>query len=210
MIINPRLGGKNFSDAESGTFTGTRSPTSWRPTPVRRLPSFGGSAFALAHDLAPRLNRTHGAQGLAQVNHPSQPNLRRGDEEVVCHRSQGRILSSRHASLAPRKPVFRAPTFDHWLSALLFSTHKVLASGFSGEARLPTFPRDEFEGTTCHSSTHKGGREWAGKKAVVVGCCNSGHDIAQDFYQEGADTTIVQRSSTCTFLHPLFFTLSQP
>lgn len=33
-------------------------------------------------------------------------------------------------------------------------------------------------------------------KAVVVGCCNSGHDIAHDFYEQGAETTIVQRSST--------------
>jgi cation diffusion facilitator CzcD-associated flavoprotein CzcO len=30
----------------------------------------------------------------------------------------------------------------------------------------------------------------------VVGCCNSGHDIAQDFYENGYDVTIVQRSST--------------
>lgn len=32
-----------------------------------------------------------------------------------------------------------------------------------------------------------------GKKAIGVGCCNSGHDIAQDFYENGYDTTIVQR-----------------
>lgn len=58
--------------------------------------------------------------------------------------------------------------------------HLVMATGFSGEPRLPSFPRDEFEGTVCHSSGHKGarGQGWEGKKAVVVGCCNSGHDIA--------------------------------
>ncbi|KAL8291284.1 hypothetical protein RQP46_002262 [Phenoliferia psychrophenolica] len=66
----------------------------------------------------------------------------------------------------------------------------VLASGFSGEARLPTFPMDEFKGTTYHSSTHPGGRGWAGKKAVVVGCCNSGHDISADFYENGADNVM--------------------
>lgn len=32
---------------------------------------------------------------------------------------------------------------------------------------------------------------------VVVGCCNSGHDIAMDFYEQGAKSvTLVQRSST--------------
>lgn len=35
-----------------------------------------------------------------------------------------------------------------------------------------------------------------GKKAVVVGCCNSGHDIARDYYDHGYDVTMVQRSST--------------
>lgn len=74
--------------------------------------------------------------------------------------------------------------------------HLVLATGFSGEPRWPSFPREEFKGTLCHSSGHKGGQGWEGKKAVVVGCCNSGHDIAQDFAERGADVTIVQRSST--------------
>ena len=35
-----------------------------------------------------------------------------------------------------------------------------------------------------------------GKKAVVIGCCNSGHDIARDYYDNGYDITMVQRSST--------------
>ena len=42
---------------------------------------------------------------------------------------------------------------------------------------MPTFPMDEFKGEISHSSKHPGchGKpEWSGKKAVVVGCCNSG------------------------------------
>ncbi|BGP19956.1 hypothetical protein JCM10213v2_008087 [Rhodosporidiobolus nylandii] len=76
--------------------------------------------------------------------------------------------------------------------------HLVLASGFSGEPRIPKFPKDEFKGYLVHSSQHPGshGKDWAGKKAVVIGCCNSGHDIAADFYEHGVDTTIVQRSHT--------------
>jgi len=34
------------------------------------------------------------------------------------------------------------------------------------------------------------------KCAIVVGCCNSGHDIAQDFYENGYSVTLIQRSST--------------
>lgn len=59
---------------------------------------------------------------------------------------------------------------------------------------------DDFKGDVlCHSSEHKGARtdvKGKGKKAIVVGCCNSGHDIAQDYYENGYDITIVQRSST--------------
>lgn len=74
--------------------------------------------------------------------------------------------------------------------------HLVLSSGFSGEAKLPSFPREEFTGTAIHSSKHAGGKLWRGKTAVVVGCCNSGHDIAADLYENGADVTIIQRSHT--------------
>jgi putative flavoprotein involved in K+ transport len=73
----------------------------------------------------------------------------------------------------------------------------VLATGAAGEPRVPDVPgREMFEGTSYHSSQHSSGQSWAGKKAVVVGACNSGHDIAQDLYEAGADVTLVQRSST--------------
>ncbi|GAA5903013.1 flavin-containing monooxygenase [Sporobolomyces salmoneus] len=76
--------------------------------------------------------------------------------------------------------------------------HLILASGFSGEARLPNFPMDEFKGVIHHSSQHPGcvGQGWEGKKAIVVGACNSGHDIAFDFCESGVETTMVQRSHT--------------
>ncbi|GLB37667.1 hypothetical protein LshimejAT787_0407180 [Lyophyllum shimeji] len=38
--------------------------------------------------------------------------------------------------------------------------------------------------------------KFKGVKAVVVGACNSGHDIAQDFTKHGIDVTMYQRSST--------------
>lgn len=77
--------------------------------------------------------------------------------------------------------------------------HIIQATGHSGEMKMPQikgmgeFKRDRL----CHSSQFKGANANSkGKKAIVVGCCNSGHDIAQDFYEHGYDTTIVQRSST--------------
>jgi len=57
--------------------------------------------------------------------------------------------------------------------------HIIMATGFSGEARMPSWPgMDTFKGPMPHSSKHIGAAGWEGKKAVVVGCCNSGHDIA--------------------------------
>jgi len=32
---------------------------------------------------------------------------------------------------------------------------------------------------------------------VIVGCCNSAHDIAQDYHEHGYNVTMVQRSTTC-------------
>ncbi|WP_183407747.1 flavin-containing monooxygenase [Nocardioides marmoriginsengisoli] len=73
----------------------------------------------------------------------------------------------------------------------------VLATGAAGEPNVPDFPgRDSFAGTVYHSSKHGAGGSWAGKKAIVVGACNSGHDIAQDLHEAGAQVTLVQRSST--------------
>lgn len=73
----------------------------------------------------------------------------------------------------------------------------ILASGAAGEPNIPDVPgREAFTGTAYHSSGHSSGGSWAGKKAIVVGACNSGHDIAQDLFESGADVTMVQRSST--------------
>ncbi len=50
----------------------------------------------------------------------------------------------------------------------------------------------------CHSSDFPGARDGGnGKKAVVIGACNSSHDICHDYYERGYDVTMVQRSSTC-------------
>lgn len=81
----------------------------------------------------------------------------------------------------------------------LHPRHIIQATGHSGEMKLPQInSMENFKGDRlCHSSQFKGAKPDAqGKKAVVVGCCNSGHDIAQDFYEHGYDVTIVQRSST--------------
>ena len=75
--------------------------------------------------------------------------------------------------------------------------HIVMATGVSGIANLPDIPTlKNFTGTVLHSSQYDDGEAWKGKRAIVIGTGNSGHDISQDLHSSGADVTLVQRSST--------------
>ncbi|KAF9227052.1 FAD/NAD(P)-binding domain-containing protein [Gyrodon lividus] len=75
--------------------------------------------------------------------------------------------------------------------------HLVFATGFGGRPRMPDLPgKSDFRGEAIHSSHFTSADNYIGKKAVVVGACNSGHDIAQDFFNHGVDITMYQRSST--------------
>ncbi|MBR1207568.1 MULTISPECIES: NAD(P)/FAD-dependent oxidoreductase [unclassified Bradyrhizobium] len=75
--------------------------------------------------------------------------------------------------------------------------HVVMATGVSGIPSVPDIPGlKTFSGKVLHSSGYEDGEHWAGKRALVIGTGNSGHDIAQDLHSSGADVTLVQRSST--------------
>jgi cation diffusion facilitator CzcD-associated flavoprotein CzcO len=75
--------------------------------------------------------------------------------------------------------------------------HIVMATGVSGIPNLPDIPSlKNFAGQTLHSSQYNDGEDWKGKRALVIGTGNSGHDIAQDLHSSGAEVTLVQRSST--------------
>lgn len=73
---------------------------------------------------------------------------------------------------------------------------------------IPGF--DEFKGDRLvHSSQFTAPRKNAkGKKVVVVGCCNSGHDIARDYHDHGYEVTMVQRSSTLVLTSENFHDVS--
>ncbi|CAO2141644.1 unnamed protein product [Urochloa humidicola] len=60
---------------------------------------------------------------------------------------------------------------------------------------VPKIPGIEsFPGETMHSSTYRSGGGYTGKRVLVVGCGNSGMEIAYDLASHGADTSIVVRS----------------
>jgi putative flavoprotein involved in K+ transport len=75
--------------------------------------------------------------------------------------------------------------------------HVIMATGVSG---IPNLPQIEtlarFDGPAVHSSQYHDGQDWSGKNAIVLGCGNSGHDIAQDLHSNGARVTMIQRGSS--------------
>jgi thioredoxin reductase len=75
--------------------------------------------------------------------------------------------------------------------------HVVLATGVSGIPVMPELPGlTDFRGTVLHSSQYDDGEHWRGRRALVVGTGNSGHDIAQDLHSAGCAVTLVQRNPT--------------
>ncbi|OAA34327.1 flavin-containing monooxygenase [Metarhizium rileyi] len=77
--------------------------------------------------------------------------------------------------------------------------HIIQATGHTGEKNCPVIKgMENFAGDLiCHSSEFLEAREGReGKKAVVIGSCNSALDIAQNYAENGYDVIIVQRSST--------------
>jgi cation diffusion facilitator CzcD-associated flavoprotein CzcO len=82
----------------------------------------------------------------------------------------------------------------------LHPSQLILATGHSGEPRIPSFPnQSSFKGQIYHGSTHKDATPSSchNKEILVVGTGNSGHDIAQNYHEAGAaSVTMLQRSGT--------------
>ncbi len=73
----------------------------------------------------------------------------------------------------------------------------VLATGMSGMPNIPKIPGAEtFRGSQCHSSQFRGMDDHSGQKCVVVGSNNSAHDICAALWEQDADVTMLQRSTT--------------
>jgi cation diffusion facilitator CzcD-associated flavoprotein CzcO len=80
---------------------------------------------------------------------------------------------------------------------IMHPRHVVMATGVSGIPNLPDVPTlENFAGTVLHSSQYGDGETWQGRRALVIGTGNSGHDIAQDLHSSGVEVTLVQRSPT--------------
>lgn len=74
--------------------------------------------------------------------------------------------------------------------------HLVLCTGAYGPPRIPDLDcAERFNGTALHSSAYSDGRDFRGKRCVVIGSNTSAHDICADLWECGADSVeMVQRS----------------
>jgi len=82
-------------------------------------------------------------------------------------------------------------------TGVLIDDGDVMATGASGIPNLPDIPSlKSFAGTVMHAHQYRDGDAWRGKRVLVIGTGNSGHDIAQDLHSAGAEVAIVQRSPT--------------
>ena len=79
----------------------------------------------------------------------------------------------------------------------LYPSHVIFANGVSGIPYIPELPGlENFKGSVVHSHSFTHGADWTGKRVLVLGTGNSGHDVAQDLHSHGVETTIMQRGST--------------
>lgn len=76
----------------------------------------------------------------------------------------------------------------------------VVATGENSEGYIPKIQGlNEFEGEYMHCSKYMNGRDMYGKNVLVVGCGNSGMEIAYDLSNWNANTSIVIRGPVSHF-----------
>ena len=102
-----------------------------------------------------------------------------------------------HAAYDPNTAQWTVDVLRDGKPLLLRPSHLVLATGMSGLPNHPSFPgMENFEGEQHHSSRHGRSAAYRGKNCVVIGSNNSAHDICADLWENGAEVTMVQRTST--------------
>lgn len=70
----------------------------------------------------------------------------------------------------------------------------VMATGYNGVPNLPLVPGlESFRGTATHAGAYKNAAPYQGKRTLVVGCGNSGAEIALDLAEQGVDAAMVVR-----------------
>jgi indole-3-pyruvate monooxygenase len=111
---------------------------------------------------------------------------------------------ARHFAIHPRfqqEVITARPVAGGWeirtADTIFRSRYLVVATGYNGIPNIPDFPGfREFPGQWVHSSIYRNSEPYRGRKVLVVGCGNSGSEIALDLCEGGAETSMVVRGPT--------------
>lgn len=79
--------------------------------------------------------------------------------------------------------------------------HLAIATGAGvGAPSMPSISGvEQFKGTYIHQSSFRNAKHLSGKRAVIIGTGTTGHDIAQDCFNNDLRVTIVQRGPTAIY-----------
>jgi cation diffusion facilitator CzcD-associated flavoprotein CzcO len=81
----------------------------------------------------------------------------------------------------------------------------VVATGYNGVANQPSLPAIEgFSGHASHSKDYRNPAPYTGGRTLVVGCGNSGAEIALDLAEKGLDVAMVVRGPAHVVPRDLF------
>lgn len=82
---------------------------------------------------------------------------------------------------------------------LYLAERLVIATGENAESFVPKLPgREMYDGKIIHASQYRDGKDYTNKKVLVVGCGNSGMEIALDLNDFNAKTSLCIRNEVPT------------
>lgn len=98
-------------------------------------------------------------------------------------------------SITQQGAAWRVRTRSEHGEASLIARSVVVATGYNRVPHRPTFAgEDVFGGPVLHSSEYRTGAAFSGQDVLVVGCGNSGAEIALDLCERGARAAMVVRN----------------
>ncbi|PSN61546.1 flavin-containing monooxygenase, partial [Corynespora cassiicola Philippines] len=103
-----------------------------------------------------------------------------------------------HATYSKSKGSWTVTLIQAGNERVISARHLVFCVGNTGRVpQQPNLPgRESFHGTVIHSVDYTCATEWAGKRGIVIGTANTGHDVAEDMADAGMHVTMVQRLKT--------------
>lgn len=105
----------------------------------------------------------------------------------------------------------KGDTFEVVTSTDTLTPHTVvIATGYNGVPGRPSIAGlESFPGLTMHSRDYRDPEPFAGKRTLVMGCGNSGAEIALDLAEQGVDVSMVVRGPVHVLPRDLFGRPSQ-